>query len=296
MSANASTTAAKPETKDVIRRPFLAVVKQAEVIIGLVILAAVVFTAFVGPLFAPYSPTETVGPPLYAGDGYGFFGTDSLGRDVVSRVLTGGPTLLLTAVGATAIGYVVGLGVGLATGYNKNAVSGFVLRVIDVLLAFPPLLFLLLVATGAGRNPIALMIAIAVIHVPSVVRIVRGATMEQTERSFVEAALIRGESQASILFREVLPNIARPLLADAGLRLTWSILLIASASYLGLGVTQPTPDWALMISENQSGLSVQPWAVLLPAIPIVALTLSVNLVIDGASRTLGVSSSGLAAK
>jgi peptide/nickel transport system permease protein len=289
-------TTATVAPRTVIRSPLRAVLREGEVIAGIVIGTIVVLVAFLGPLVAPYSPYAIVGPALYAGEGVGPFGTDSLGRDVLSRVLSGGGMLVLVAVGATALGYAVGFVLGLLTGYNDTWWSGLIMRGVDVLLAFPPLLFLLLIATGAGRGPLALLVAIAIIHVPSVIRIVRGATQEQAQRSFVEAAVVRGESQLAIVLREIAPNIARPLLADAGLRLTWSVLLIASASYLGLGAVAPEANWALMISENQSGIGIQPWAVLLPAIPIVALTFSVNLILDGLSRRLGVSSSGLAAK
>lgn len=275
------------------RNPLRVVLGEFEVSLGVLLAVCVLLIAFVGPYVAPNSPLDTLGPPFDFEDGMGLLGTDVLGRDVLSRVLWGGRSLILISIGATLLGYVVGLALGLVTGYKKGWISGLILRGVDLLLAFPPLLFLLLVATGAGKSQIALLIAIAIIHIPSVIRIVRAATMEQTERAFVEAAVIRGESTANILRREILPNIIRPLLADAGLRLTWSILLIASASFLGLGVTPPTPNWALMIAENQSGLSTQPLAVLAPAIPIVAMTFSVNLIIDGLSRRLGVSSSKL---
>ena len=131
----------------------------------------------------------------------------------------------------------------------------------DVLLAFPPILLLLVIATGAGANPVALVAGIVLVQVPGIARIIRTATANVSVRGYVEAAVARGEATPKILLKEILPNLWGIIVADGGPRLTVSILLVAAINYLGLGVRPPTADWALMISENQSGLTFQPWSV-----------------------------------
>jgi ABC-type dipeptide/oligopeptide/nickel transport system permease subunit len=193
---------------------------------------------------------------------------------------------------ATALGYVVGLTIGLVAGYSRSAVDGILMRAMDVILAFPALLFLLVIATGAGHSLIALVLAVATVHVPGIARIVRAATLEVSVRSYVEAAVVRGERTASILWREILPNAMGPIFADAGIRLTGSILLIASVNFLGLGLQPPAADWALMISENRGGIGLQPWVIAVPALLLAALTISVNLIADAIARSLGTSTEG----
>lgn len=261
---------------------------RATAIIGGAMCAGVLAIAFLGPFLAPQSPTAIVGFPL--DPGIGPLGTDFLGRDVLSRILVGGRSVIVLALLATAIGYLFGALVGLAAGYSRSGLDTTLMRVMDVVLGFPPLLFVLVIAAGLGHSWVGLILAVAVIQLPSIARVVRGATLEQVGRPFVEAAVARGERTTSILRRELVPNIARPMLADAGLRLTWSILLIAAVSFLGLGDQPPASNWALMIAENRTGLSLQPWPVVVPAILIAALTIGVNLLADGVTASLGESS------
>jgi peptide/nickel transport system permease protein len=159
----------------------------------------------------------------------------------------------------------------------------------DVFLAFPPIIFLLLLATGFGNSAVALVIGIAIVHMPGVARIVRAAALEVSVRGYVEAAVARGDRVRTILRREILPNIAGPLIADAGPRFTVSILLVAAVNFLGLGIAPPTADWALMISENREGITIKPLAVLIPALMIGILTVSLNTLADGFAASLGTS-------
>ncbi len=246
--------------------------------------------AFLGPFLVRQSPTAIVGFPLEPGTG--LLGTDFLGRDVLSRILVGGRGVILLALVSTFAGYLLGAVVGLAAGYSRSGLDTSLMRVMDILLGFPPLLFVLVIAAGLGHSWVGLVLAVAVIQLPSIARVVRGATLGQVGRPFVEAAVARGEHTSSILRREILPNIARPMLADAGLRLTWSILLIAAVSFLGLGDQPPASNWALMIAENRTGLALQPWPVVVPAILIALLTIGINLLADGVTASLGESSEG----
>ena len=255
--------------------------------LGLALLFAVVALALVGPLFSPHPPDEPIGIPLTGPADGAPLGTDFLGRDVLSRVLWGGRSVLLYAGLATLLAYLVGGTVGLIAGYNRALADSVLMRFVDVLLSFPPLIFLLVLVTGAGTSPWILVIGVALIQAPLVARIVRTATLEQAVRGFVEAAVARGERTGAIVRRELLPNIVAPIAADAGLRFTYSIILVASVNFLGLGLQPPAADWALIISENRTGLDLNPLVILAPALLIALLTIALNLVGDAVARTLG---------
>ncbi len=258
--------------------------------IGLALLALVVGVALIGPFFAPYSPSETAGIPLTGPAEGQRLGTDFLGRDVLSRVLWGGRSVLLLAGSATILAYLLGLAIGLVAGYSRSLVDPLLMRLVDVLLAFPPLLFLLVLATGAGRSSVWLVIGVALVLAPLIARIVRAATQEVAVRAYVEAAVARGERLPRILNAEILPNIMPVVLADLGVRFTAAIILVASVNFLSLGLSPPAADWALMISENRGGITIQAWAVAAPAVMIAGLTVAVNLVGDAIARSLGTSS------
>jgi peptide/nickel transport system permease protein len=256
-------------------------------IAGVTITALVVAVALFGKYVAPHDPTAPIGLPLAGPSGSAPLGTDVLGRDVLSRLLYGGRSVIGLAAAATALAYAIGLAVGLIAGYSRSMVDPLLMRTVDVLLAFPPLLFLLVLITGAGTGIGVLIVGVAAIQAPGISRIVRTATLEVSVRGYVEAAVARGERAFAVLGREVLPNILAPVLVDAGLRFTYSILIIASVNFLGLGLQPPSSDWALMISDNRQYISLSPWAVLAPALMIGMLTVGVNLTGDAVARSLG---------
>jgi peptide/nickel transport system permease protein len=255
--------------------------------IGVSIVLFVVFVALLGRYVAPHDPNSPVGNPLAGPSGGALLGTDDLGRDVFSRLLYGGRSVLGLAFAATLLAYLIGLGVGLAAGYSRSKIDPILMRTVDVMLAFPPLLFLLVLITGAGTGTGVLIVGVAAIQAPGISRIVRTATLEISVRGYVEAAVARGERAIAVIVREVLPNILAPVLVDAGLRFTYSILIIASVNFLGLGLQPPKSDWALMISENRQYISLNSWAVLAPAAMIALLTIGINLTGDAIARSLG---------
>ncbi len=255
--------------------------------IGLGIVVLVVAVAFLGRYVAPHDPSQPVGAPLAAPSSAAHLGTDFLGRDVLSRLLYGGRSVIGLAAAATVLAYAIGLAIGLVAGYSRSKVDPLLMRTVDVMLAFPPLLFLLVLITGAGTGVAVLVAGVAAIQAPGISRIVRTATLEVSVRGYVEAAVARGERAVAVIVREVLPNILAPVLVDAGLRFTYSILIIASVNYLGLGLQPPSSDWALMISENREYISLNVWAVLAPAAMIALLTIGVNLMGDAVARSLG---------
>lgn len=255
--------------------------------IGLALLAFVLLVAFVGPLIAPDSITETVGPPGQGPSAAAPFGTDFLGRDVFSRVLNGGHSVVLLGCAATILSYVLGATVGLVAGYSRSLIDPVLMRAMDVLLAFPALLILLVLATGFGPHLGVLVVGVALVQLPAIARIIRTTTLEASTRGYVDAAVARGERSSAILRREILPNVLPILLADFGIRFGYSIVLIASMNFLGLGLAPPTADWGLMISENRNYIALNIWSVLAPAIMLALLTISVNLTADAFVRSLG---------
>ena len=257
--------------------------------IGVVLAIGVIGIAAIGPAIAPHSATAVVGTPFEPPTKTIPLGTDEIGRDVLSRVLVGGWSLLVFAGGATLLAYLVGGTVGLVAGFNRSLLDPALMRTVDVILAFPPILFLLLLAAGMGPGVLSLIIGISVVQIPGVARIIRTATLETSVRGYVEAAIARGERTSRILRREVLPNIAGPISADVGPRFTVSVLLVAALNYLGLGRQPPAADWAVMVSENRTALTIPPWtvslSVLVPALLIAALAISVNLIADASVST-----------
>jgi peptide/nickel transport system permease protein len=161
------------------------------------------------------------------------------------------------------------------------------MRIVDVVLAFPSIIFVLILVAGLGPRQWLLVVAVACTHVPRVARVVRGAAQEMTGRGFVERAEARGERKTWIMFREILPNIWTPILADFGIRFSTSVILVASLGFLGFGLQPPAADWALMVNENRPGLTLQPYAVLCPVIALGLLTIAVNLLADGIARAAG---------
>jgi peptide/nickel transport system permease protein len=255
--------------------------------VGVGIVLFVVLVALFGRYVAPHDPGAPIGVPLAGPSGDALLGTDFLGRDVLTRVLYGGRSVIALALAATALAYVIGLTIGLVAGYTRSRVDSLLMRAVDVAFAFPPLLFLLVLITGAGTGVATLIIGVAVIQAPAISRIARTATLEVSVRGYVEAAVARGERGFAVVSREVLPNIMAPLLVDFGLRFTYSILIIASVNFLGLGLQPPSSDWALLISENRQYIALNPWSVLVPAGMIALLTVGINLTGDAIARSLG---------
>ncbi len=252
--------------------------------IGLGIVAVLVLTAIFGPLVAPHSPTEFVALPNTGPSSHALFGADYIGRDIFSRFLYGGRTVIGLAIVTTALGVSLGVLIGLTAAYAGGIVDEVLMRACDVFLAFPQILFALLLVAALGPKLWLLVAAIAITHAPRVARVMRGAALQVVERDFVKAAEAVGEKRSRIVFGELMPNVTSPLLVEIGLRLTYSIGLVAALSFLGFGIQPPNSDWGLMIFENRLSITVQPWGVLLPVLAIGLLTIGTNLVTDGIAR------------
>jgi peptide/nickel transport system permease protein len=203
---------------------------------------------------------------------------------VFSRFLDGGRSVLGLAIAATLVGIILGTVIGLAAAYSRGTLDETLMRICDVFLAFPQIVLALLIVSAFGPKLYLLVLTVGIGHAPRVARVMRGAAQQVVERDFVKAAEAVGESRSRILFSELLPNVTSPLLVETGLRLTYSIGLVAALSFLGFGLQPPHADWGLMINENRLALSVQPWGVALPVLAIALLTIGTNLITDGIAR------------
>jgi peptide/nickel transport system permease protein len=251
---------------------------------GVALVLLLVGSALIGPLFAPAEPAEFVGPPFTKPSGDAVLGTDNLGRDVLSRFLWGGRSVLALATLSTLLGVSLGVAVGLVAAYARNLLDDVLMRTMDVILAFPQIVLALVAVATVGPKLWLLVLVVGVTTAPRVARVVRGAALDVVERDFVRAAEGIGVPRSKILFGEVLPNVTSPLVVEASLRLTFSIALISALSFLGFGLQPPAADWGLMINENRLGLEIQPWGVVLPVIAIGLLTIGTSLIGDGFSR------------
>jgi peptide/nickel transport system permease protein len=252
--------------------------------IGLGLTLFVVLVAVIGPFVAPNAPDALVTLPYGKLSGQFLLGGDALGRDVLSRVLGGGWVLLIMAVGATALGVVGGAAAGVSAAYLRGISDGIIMRAVDVILSFPQLVFALLLLSLLGPKLWLITIAVGVSHAPQVARVLRSATLDLSERDFVKAAELQGMRPARIAWKEILPNLVSPLMVEAGLRLTYSIVIIAGLAFLGFGQPPPATNWGTMINENRDGLTLNPWAVVVPALLIAVLTIGTNTFTDAFAR------------
>jgi peptide/nickel transport system permease protein len=243
----------------------------------LVVVLIALLGPWLGPVLTGHTTTDFAGKPFKPD---GVAGTDGLGRDVLTRFLAGGTTLLLYAVLATVLGLVLGALLGMVAGYGGGRLDSLLMRGNDVLLSFPQLVIALLAIAVIGPEGWLLVLVIGLTHAPRTARVARQATVAVRGQDYIRAAEMYAVPRSRILLREILPNITGPLMVEIGLRLTYSIGYIASLSFLGLGIQPPSADWGLMINENRIALVVQPWGVLLPVLAIAALTVGTNLVAD----------------
>lgn len=253
---------------------------------GVLITGAVVVLAVIGPFFAPHSPTEFVGPPFSKPSLDYLLGTDSLGRDALSRVMHGGFVILVLSLIATVLGVGIGTMLGLTAGYRRGWQDTLIMRAGDVLLCFPAVVLALLLMSVVGPKAWLLVLSVIFVHIPQTARVMRGAATQMTGREFVSYVETLGVGRTRIILREILPNVTAPLTVEFGLRLTYSIAIIASLGFLGFGRQPPAADWGMMINENRQALVLQPWPVLGPVFLLALLTVGNNLITDAIGRTM----------
>ncbi len=258
---------------------------------GLCIVLFWVFVAVAAPWIAPFSPTRSYIPmqhPLAHAPGGGLFlfGTDHLGRDLLSRLIWGTRTVLTYAPLATAAAYLIGIAGGLAAGYRRGWLDEVLSRGSDLVLAFPALVLYIAIISRFGASGLNIVLAVVLATSPGVMRIVRAVVLEERGRPYVDAARMRGESALFITVVEILPNVRGPLIVDLCIRLGYVTITIGTLGFLGLGLPPPIPDWGGMINETRQFAMVFPWMVIPPCLAVVSLVLGFNLFADGL-RSIG---------
>jgi peptide/nickel transport system permease protein len=252
--------------------------------VAFLLAGSVVILAVVGPFITPYAADAPVTTPFSGPSSRYLLGSDELGRDVLSRVLAGAWEMLLMALAATALGVLLGAAAGVSAAYLKGGADGLIMRTVDVFLAFPQLVFALLLISIIGPRIWLIILAVGLTHAPASARVLRSAALEISERDYVKSVELQGVRPAKVMSSEILPNLVSPLMVEAGLRFTYSIVLMAGLSFLGFGLPPPAPNWGYMVQENRIGLSLNVWAVAAPAILIALLTIGINTFTDAVAR------------
>ena len=254
--------------------------------IGLVIITTYVFVALFAPLLAPFGEAEVHPQPYAPWGGEYVFGTDQIGRDVLSRLIYGARNTVGIAFVTTILAFVIGGGLALAAAVRGGWIDQVLSRFVDVLMAIPSLIFALMLLSMFGSGLLNIIMIIAVLDSTRVFRLTRAVAMNVVVMDYVEAAKLRGESIGWIMRREILPNIMPPLVAEFGLRFCFVFLTIAALSFLGVGIQPPTADWGSMVRENAGLIQFAQYDIkaaitpLLPAGAIALLTVGVNFVVD----------------
>jgi peptide/nickel transport system permease protein len=249
--------------------------------VGITMVLFILCVSIFGSFFAPYDPDEFIGE-AFAVPYEGFpFGLDSYGRDSLSRFLVGGRYALMISILGYLFGAMMGLFLGLFSVYSRGKIDSTLTWFSEVLIGFPSLVLMLLLVAALGPSFWVLVLALSTVNLPRVFRLVRSAAQVARESSYVEVAESRGEGKLFIMFREIRPSVMPPFLVDAGVRIPASILLVASLSFLGLGIQPPASDWGLIISENRMALTINPLSIALPVLSLAILMIGINLALDG---------------
>ena len=257
------------------------------VIVSLVILAIIVFCSAFAPLISPYDPnvqdlTATFSKPTAEH----ILGTDSVGRDILTRLFYGGRTTIFGGVAIVFLSILVGVPVGLVCGYYGGKVDALFMRICDIILSFPSLLLAFVLVAGLGRNMSNAILALGIIYIPGLARLVRSLTMVERNKLYVEALHSMCYSDFRIMFVHIIPNCVSSVIVQLTLNLGYAILDLAGMSFLGFGVQPPTADWGNMLNEGRSYLMQNPMLALLPGICIIVLAVAINIFSDGLYRYL----------
>jgi len=258
-------------------------------LIGLSILLFHVVLAITSPLYVPYD-YKAIDPTLMlqAPSSEYWFGTDSLGRDVFTRTILGGRTALTVTFFGSLIALVWGGTLGIFCGLVGGKIDDVVMRIIDAFLSIPWILAMLLIVSLLGTTTLVLIPALGFFYGKGIVRVARAATHDVIAKDFIVSARARGHSNLSIIWNEILPNVRDAIMVEGAMRWSWMLLGFSSLSFLGFGVSPPTPDWGLMISNARGLMSFAYWAVLAPIFGLSSLIIGINLTADAFAKALGI--------
>ena len=257
-------------------------IKNRLALVGIIIVTCVVLAAVFAPLIQGHDPLDqNIADRLQTPTLQHIFGTDQFGRDVWARIVNGARIALLVGVIAVGIGVLFGLPIGAIAGYYRGWLDQIIMRAMDALLAVPPILMALVIVAILGGSLFNVMIAIGFVYIPRFARVIRGSVLSEREKEYVEAAKMVGESDLSILFRQILPNCLSPLIVQATVFIAYAILTEAALSFLGLGVAPPEPSWGSMLNEARLFIESDPLLAIIPGLSISFTVLGFNLLGDG---------------
>ena len=285
----APTPGAAPSEARIARRETLGqLVRSKTFLAGAFMVLFWVFWAIVSSRLTPFDPLAQSPDVLKGPSGSHWFGTDQLGRDVLSRVLAGASATLQVAPLATLLGIAGGTTIGLVSGYFLGFVDDAISRLVDAVLALPLIVIAVTALVALGSSRLTLIVVIGVVFTPIVSRTVRAAVLGERELEYVQAAKLRGERAPYVMFVEILPNVMGPIIVEATVRLGYAIFAVAGLTFLGFGVQPPSPDWSLQIADNYQLLNAgtYEWTVLFPGLAIASLIVGVNLMADGLQQVL----------
>jgi len=275
------------------RRTARTLTRNRLVLAGLIMVVGLIVIAALAGLIAPYDPiANNVRAALQPPSSYYYFGTDRFGRDVFSRVVFGSRLSLFVALVSVTISGIIGVALGLVSGYYRGWIDNLIGRIMDVFFSFPALLLAIGVAAMLGPGLNNAIIAIAVVYSPVFGRVVRGPVLVERGREYVEAARVIGASSPRVLLLHVFPNVLSPLIVQATITLSQAILLEAYLSFLGLGTQPPFPSWGTMLQEGRTFLETAPWMSIFPGLAIMLTVLAFNLLGDGIRDVLDPRSRG----
>jgi peptide/nickel transport system permease protein len=254
---------------------------------GGIILLVFLFFAIFGPLIAPYPASEqNAADRLQKPSAAHLLGTDQFGRDLFSRIMIGSRDVFSVAGIGTLIAIILGLTVGLVSGYYGGLLDEVVMRLLDVLMSIPPLMLAMVTLGALGPSRKNVILVVGILFIPLVARVVRSVVLDLKTREYVESARLQGESGAYVMFREIFPNVLPALAVEGSMRFTYAIFLVASLGFLGLGVQPPSPDWGLMVADGREQFYQSRWILLYPAGAIALLVVGLGFFSDGLRRIL----------
>jgi peptide/nickel transport system permease protein len=275
------------------------ILKRKSALISLIFIAFITLAAIFAPLIAPYAPNEQFkdgltlqGAPIAPGGNY-LFGTDLLGRDLLSRLIYGARTSLIVGIIANGIAILLGTTVGIIAGYVKGRTGALMMRFTDLMMAFPALLLAITLAAIFSPSLLIVALVIAMVNWVQIARVIYTQAISIAEREFVTAARGLGATNQRVLLKHILPHLLPTVLVYATLGIATTVLLEATLSFLGIGVRPPTPSWGNIIFENQTYFITAPWLVFIPGISIILLALSFNLLGDALRDELDPTQRGL---
>lgn len=249
-------------------------------VLGLFLTGSFVFMAIFAPFLAPYPIDDPTGGVWEGPSATHWLGTDTIGRDILSRLIYGGQITIFVALASSVLAFSLGSFLGFMAAVKGGWTDQIMSRVVDLVMAIPSLIVALVILSVLPLNLTVLIFVIGILDSTRVFRLSRAVAMDIAVMDYVEAAKLRGEKQSWVIFREILPNALSPLVAEFGLRFIFAVLFISTLSFLGLGIQPPLADWGGMVKENKDGLVYGKSAALMPAFAIAALAISVNLVAD----------------